>query len=351
MISFREMLIEARFETEIHKNPSTQALKNMVDKFPMRYTIDRAGNMYAGHAEHHTHVDLSDYREHRITGTIYKHPASGEHQFTAAPNYHHDADKIESHPHIKRLMKAGFKRGNEEEDESGVYESLANWRKAYGAHDVEERGAGNKLWKHRKAIAAVTGAGIAASIASKDYGMAALNVGNALQLAGKHFSRIREIKKKYDEADKREAEHKEFQASRAKFAQETAARKLMAKQKRPRKAKPKSVEEDWKSSWEKAGEDPAVRRTGLKATGAAVRTAKNIGRGIIGGALLGTPGGPETMKVTVPFGAAFAAAGSTVSGDIPSAAYQGSKYLIQRGLKTAVNRFREKRAESKRVTT
>lgn len=35
-----------------------------------------------------------------------------------------------------------------------VDEAFSNWRKAYGAHDVEERAADNKLWKHRKAIAA-----------------------------------------------------------------------------------------------------------------------------------------------------------------------------------------------------
>lgn len=102
------------------------------------------------------------------------------------------------------------------------------------------------------------------------------------------------------------------------------------------------LEEDWKSSWKKAGEDHDVRKTGIKATDAAVRTAKNLGRGLIGGALLGTPGGPETMKITVPFGLSLAAAGSTLSGDIPSAAYQAGKYVVQRGAKTMVNRVKEK---------
>lgn len=235
MKSFRVFLIEARFETEIHKNPSTQALKNMAEKFPMRYTIDRAGNMYAGHAEHHTHVDLSDYREHHIAGTIYKHHASGEHQFTAAPIYHRDADKIESHPHIKRLMKAGFKRGNEEEDESGVYESLSNWRKAYGAHNKEEQRAGNKIWKYRWPLAAGITASTVHSFATGSPMMGAINIVNGIQLASKHVARVHEIKKKYDEADKREAEHKEWKLARAKYEQEQAAKKL-AKKPRKRKA-------------------------------------------------------------------------------------------------------------------
>lgn len=111
------------------------------------------------------------------------------------------------------------------------------------------------------------------------------------------------------------------------------------------------VEEDWKSSWKKAGEDHAVRKTGIKATDAAVRTAKNLGRGLVAGALLGAPGGPSTMKITIPTTTAIAAAGSTLAGDIPGAIYHGSKYVVQRGIKTAVNRVKEIANERRKRTT
>ena len=101
------------------------------------------------------------------------------------------------------------------------------------------------------------------------------------------------------------------------------------------------LDEDWKSSWKKAGKDPKVVRTGLKATDAAVRTVKTIGAGAMGGALLGTPGGIDTMKITVPAMAGLGALSATVTGAAPSAVYHAGKYVLQRGAKTAVNRIKE----------
>ncbi len=61
----------------------------------------------------------------------------------------------------------------------------------------------------------------------------------------------------------------------------------------------------------------------------------------MGGALLGTPGGPDTMKITIPAMTGLATLGATVTGAIPSAAYHGVKYGAQRGAKTVVNRMKE----------
>lgn len=110
-----------------------------------------------------------------------------------------------------------------------------NWIKAYKIHSKMENAAGNKMWKTRHATAAFLGAGVAAGLASKDYGMAAVNLGNGLMLAANHISHIRQVKKELDHRDKRTADRAEDAKHMEKWNAEQSARQAVRDKKNQRR--------------------------------------------------------------------------------------------------------------------
>lgn len=110
-----------------------------------------------------------------------------------------------------------------------------NWIKAYKIHSKMETAAGNKMWKTRHGTAALLGLGVVASLAHKDYGMAAANLGNGLMLAGNHIAHIRQVKKELDYRDKRTAERAEYAKHMEKWNAEQSAKQAVRDKKNKRR--------------------------------------------------------------------------------------------------------------------
>lgn len=102
-----------------------------------------------------------------------------------------------------------------------------NWIKAYKIHSKMENASGNKIWKWRHPLAGIMATGIAASIASKDYGSLAMNIGSAAGLASNHIQHIRQVKKELDHRDQRHVERQEHEKHMAKWNADRAAEKAV----------------------------------------------------------------------------------------------------------------------------
>jgi hypothetical protein len=124
MISFKQYLMEARFQERLHRNPSIDTLKNLAkhnSEGEARFVIHRDTGFSAGDANGYVHEHLFNDadRDHggrnTIIGFVWHHHPDADHgrkdnSYTFSAFHHHNGQAVhpDQHPILQRLEKNGL---------------------------------------------------------------------------------------------------------------------------------------------------------------------------------------------------------------------------------------------------